>query len=43
MFKYTQGFNQTSHVVLYGPIIFIDNISLYVNFLSSVQDVLKES
>ena len=42
-FKHIQDFNQTIHVAPYRPIIFTDDISLYFNFLSSVQNVLKES
>ena len=42
-FKHIQDFNQTKHVAPYRPIIFTDDISLYFNFLSSVQNVLKES
>ena len=42
-FKHTEDFNQTTHVAPYGPIVFIDNISINFNSLSSVQYVLKES
>ena len=41
--KYTEDFNQTTHVAPYEPIVFNDNISFYLNSFSSVQDVLKES
>ena len=40
-FKLTQDFNQTVHVEPYGPIVFINNISLYFNSISSVHDLLK--
>ena len=42
-FKYTEDFNQTTHVAPYEPIVFNDNISFYFNSLSSIQDVFKES
>ena len=42
-FKYTEDFNQTTHVPPYEPIVFNDNISFYCNSLNSVQEVLKES
>ena len=41
-FKYTEDFNQTTHVPPYEPIVFNDNISFYCNSLNSVQEVLKE-
>ena len=43
LFKYTEDFNQTTHVAAYEPIVFNDNLSFYFNSLSSVQDILKES
>ena len=32
-FKYTEDFNQTTHVAPYEPIVFNDNISFYFNSL----------
>ena len=40
--KYTEDLNQT-HVGVYEPIVFNDNISFYFNSPSSVQNMLKES
>ena len=42
-FTHTLDFNPTTHVALCGPIVFIDNISLYFNAISSVQDLTEES
>ena len=42
LFKFTEDFNETTHVAPYGPNVFIENISLYFNSVSSIQDLLKE-
>ena len=38
-----QDFNQTTHVGPQEPIVFGDNINLYLNCLGSMKDVLKWS
>ena len=43
IFKYTEDFNQTTHVAAHKPIVFIDNISYDLNSHCSVWDVFKES
>ena len=41
--KNHQDFNQTTHVGPQEPIVFGDNINLYLNCLGSMKDVLKWS
>ena len=43
LFKNTKDFNQTTHVGPQEPIIIIDNIILYFNYLIFVQHVFKRS
>ena len=43
VFKNSQDFNQTTHGRPQDPIVFIHNISLYFNFISSVKYVFKWS
>ena len=43
LFKNSQDFNQTTHARPQHPIVFIDNISLYFNCISSVKYVFKWS
>ena len=43
LFKNIQDFNQSTDVGTQEPIVFIDNINLYFNCLSFVQDVFKGS
>ena len=42
LFENSQDFNQTTHARPQHPIVFIDNISLYFNCISSV-NVFKRS
>ena len=37
LFENSQNFNQTTHARPQHPIVFIDNISLYFNCISSVK------
>ena len=41
-FKHTQNFNQITHVALYGPIVFNDNISLYLNYSYYVSNLVEK-
>ena len=43
LFENSQDFNQTTHARPQHPIVFIDNISLYFNCISSVKYVFKWS
>ena len=43
LFKNSQDFNQTTHARPQHPIVFIHNISLYFNCISSVKYVFKRS
>ena len=43
LFENSQDFNQTTHGRPQDPIVFIDNISLYFNCISSVKYVFKWS
>ena len=43
LFENSQDFNQTTHARPQHPIVFIHNISLYFNCISSVKYVLKWS
>ena len=43
LFENSQDFNQTTHGKPQDPIVFIDNISLYLNCISSVKCVFKWS
>ena len=43
LFKNSQDFNQTSHARPQHPIVFIHNISLYFNCISSGKYVFKRS
>ena len=43
LFEYSQDFNQTTHARPQHPIVFIHNISLYFNCISSVKYVFKRS
>ena len=43
LFKNSQDFNQTTHARPQHPIVFIHNISLYFNCISSVKYVFKWS
>ena len=43
LFENSQDFNQTTHARPQDPIVFIDNISLYFNCISSVKYVFKWS
>ena len=43
LFKNSQDFNQTTHARPQYPIVFIDNITLYFNSISSVKYVFKWS
>ena len=43
LFKNSQDFNQTTYARPQHPIVFIDNISLYFNCISSVKYVFKWS
>ena len=43
LFKSSQDFNQTTHAGLHLPIVFIDNIILYFNYLVFVLHVFKMS
>ena len=43
LFENSHDFNQTTHGRPQDPIVFIHNISLYFNYISSVKDVLKWS
>ena len=43
LFENSQDFNQTTHARPQHPIVFIDNISLYFNSLSSEKYVFKWS
>ena len=41
LFENSQDFNQTTHARAQYPIVFIQNISLYFNCISSVKYVFK--
>ena len=43
LFENSQDFNQTTHAKPQHPIVFIHNISLYFNCISSVLHVFKRS
>ena len=43
LFENSQDFNQTTHARPQHPIVFIHNISLYFNCISSVKYVFKRS
>ena len=43
LFKNSQDFNQTTHARPQHPIVFIHNISLYFNCISSVKYLFKRS
>ena len=43
LFENSQDFNQTTHARPQHPIVFIHNISLYFNCISSVKYVFKSS
>ena len=43
LFENSQDFNQTTHVRPQHPIVFIHNISLYLNCISSVKYLFKWS
>ena len=43
LFENSQDFNQTTHTRLQNPIVFIHNISLYFNGISSVKYYFKWS
>ena len=43
LFKNTQDFNQATHAAPHLPIVFIDNIILYFNYLVFVLHVFKWS
>ena len=43
LFENSQDFNQTTHAGPEHPIVFIDNISLFFNCISSVKYVFKWS
>ena len=43
LFENSQNFNQTTHARLQHPIVFIHNISLYFNCISSVKYLFKWS
>ena len=43
LFKNTQDFNQTTHAAPHLPIVFIDNIILYFNYLVFLLHVFKRS
>ena len=43
LFKNSQDFNQTTHARPQHPIVFIHNISLYFNCISSVKYLFKWS
>ena len=43
LFENSQDFNQTTHARPQHPIVFIHNISLYFNRISSVKYVFKRS
>ena len=43
LFKKSQDFNQTTHARPQHPIVFIRNISLYFNCISSVKYLFKRS
>ena len=43
LFENSQDFNQTTHAKPQHPIVFIHNISLYFNCISSVKYVFKRS
>ena len=43
LFENSQDFNQTTHARPQNPIVFIHNISLYFNCISSVKYVFKWS
>ena len=43
LFKNSQDFNQTTHTRPQHPIVFIHNISLYFNCISSVKCLFKKS
>ena len=43
LFKNSQDFNQTTHARPQHPIVFIHNISLYFNCISSVKYFFKRS
>ena len=43
LFKNSQDFNQTTHARPQYPIVFIHNISLYFNCISSVKYLFKRS
>ena len=43
LFENSQDFNRTTHARPQHPIVFIDNISLYFNCISSVKYVFKWS
>ena len=43
LFENSQDFNQTTHARLQHPIMFIHNISLYFNCISSVKYLFKWS
>ena len=43
LFENSQDFNQTTHARLQHPIVFIHNISLYFNCISSVKYLFKWS
>ena len=43
LFENSQDFNQTTHARPQNPIVFIHNISLYFNCISSVKYLFKRS
>ena len=43
LFENSQDFNQTAHARPQHPIVFIHNISLYFNCISSVKYIFKRS
>ena len=43
LFENSQDFNQTTHARPQHPIVFINNITLYFNCISSVKYVFKRS
>ena len=43
LFENSQDFNQTAHARPQHPIVFINNISLYFNCISSVKYLFKSS
>ena len=43
LFENSQDFNQTTHARPQHPIVFIHNISLYLNCISSVKYLFKRS